>query len=141
MKPITLHRSPHPLTQGGAARGLHLMVRHLFRCANSDSSSRVSYQAPLCEVITTEQLQELAARAGARLDESAMAALCDIANDFVESVTRFASEIARHAQRRVVTAADVQLCLEQNWGIPRHFADRDGTSEVVDANVDMQQKE
>jgi histone H3/H4 len=68
-------------------------------------------------VISNETLQKLAAQVGATLDESAMNGLRDIADDFVESVTVFAAEIAKHANSDTIRAKDVQLHFEQNWGL------------------------
>jgi histone H3/H4 len=78
---------------------------------------RSRLQAPLTDVISDETLQQLAAQVGVKLDESCMVALRDIADDFVESVTVFAAEISKHARSDAITVKDVQLHLEQNWGL------------------------
>jgi histone H3/H4 len=69
-------------------------------------------------VISNETLKELAAQVGVKLDESAMNGLRDIADDFVESVSVFAAEIAKHSNSDAIRAKDVQLHFEQNWGLP-----------------------
>ncbi len=47
-----------------------------------------------------------------------MNGLRDIADDFVESVSVFAAEIAKHGNSDAIRAKDVQLHFEQNWGLP-----------------------
>jgi histone H3/H4 len=96
-------------------------------------------QAPLTDVISDETLQQLAAQVGVKLDESCMVALRDIADDFVESVTVFAAEISKHARSDAITVKDVQLHLEQNWGLSlplpskRAKTDSSATEEEVSA--------
>lgn len=53
-------------------------------------------QPVMAPVISKEELLRIAKEVGVALDESAMSALTDIADDFVDSVTVFAAELAKH---------------------------------------------
>ncbi len=113
------HPAPRPAPVGVGASGGESVASGESREERAVSffSSYACLQAPLTNVISDETLYQLAAQAGVRLDESSMAALRDIGDDFVESVSVFAAEISKHARSDAITAKDVQLHLEQNWGL------------------------
>jgi histone H3/H4 len=136
MKPIILHKTPLPSVSGPQGVNLSPQVGSRWFFVRF---VRSRLQAPLTDVISDETLQQLAAQVGVKLDESCMVALRDIADDFVESVTVFAAEISKHARSDAITVKDVQLHLEQNWGLSlplpskRAKTDTSATEEEVPA--------
>ena len=52
-----------------------------------------------------------------KFDNESEKALQEIADEFIESVTTFSCEIAKHRNGETISAKDVQLHLQQNWGL------------------------
>jgi transcription initiation factor TFIID subunit 12 len=73
-----------------------------------------------------ELLQQIDPRE--RFDSDVENILCALADEFVESVTSFACQIAKHRKSSTLEVKDLQLHLERNWNIriPGFSADEDG---------------
>ena len=52
-----------------------------------------------------------------KLDPEAEQVLQDVAEDFVENVAAFASELVKHREGEQLEAKDLQLVLEKNWNM------------------------
>ena len=73
--------------------------------------------------VERKRLQDLLAQISPNfeLDPVVEEALVEICDEFVENVTEFACDLARHRGGDVVEAQDVELPLEKSWGIPVGF--------------------
>eukprot|EP01119_Soliformovum_irregulare_P004704 TRINITY_DN15775_c0_g1_i1.p1 TRINITY_DN15775_c0_g1~~TRINITY_DN15775_c0_g1_i1.p1 ORF type:complete len:128 (+),score=23.39 TRINITY_DN15775_c0_g1_i1:495-878(+) len=71
------------------------------------------------EIITRQKLQELMAQISptTKLDTDVEEVLMDLADDFIESVTSFACELAKHRKSTTLETKDLQLHLEKNYNI------------------------
>lgn len=78
--------------------------------ANNAPSTRILGKRSLQELLQTIDPNE-------RLDPDVEDVLLDFADHFVETVTQFACELAKHRKSDTLEAKDVLLNLERNWQI------------------------
>ncbi|PVV03816.1 hypothetical protein BB560_001702 [Smittium megazygosporum] len=71
------------------------------------------------KLVSKKQIQELVAEISPneRIEPDVENLLCDIADEFVESVVDFACKLAKHRKSNTLEAKDIQLHLEKNWNI------------------------
>lgn len=83
----------------------------------SDPSSAAAQNVP--HVLDADRLRELLTSISPyhTLDKSVQDALVDIADEFVDSVTAFSCQLARHRGSHALETKDLALHLEKNWGI------------------------
>ncbi|KAJ2712362.1 Transcription initiation factor TFIID subunit 12 [Coemansia spiralis] len=75
-----------------------------------DSGSRILSKRKIQELVSEIDPTE-------RLEPDVEDILCDIADEFIESVTSFACQLAKHRKSDTLEAKDLQLHLERNWNI------------------------
>ncbi|KAJ2597262.1 Transcription initiation factor TFIID subunit 12 [Coemansia sp. RSA 1721] len=75
-----------------------------------DSGSRILSKRKIQELVSEIDPTE-------RLEPEVEDILCDIADEFIESVTSFACQLAKHRKSDTLEAKDLQLHLERNWNI------------------------
>ncbi|KAJ2797956.1 Transcription initiation factor TFIID subunit 12 [Coemansia guatemalensis] len=75
-----------------------------------DSSNRILSKRKIQELVSEIDPTE-------RLEPEVEDILCDIADEFIESVTSFACQLAKHRKSDTLEAKDLQLHLERNWNI------------------------
>ncbi|KAJ1741052.1 Transcription initiation factor TFIID subunit 12 [Coemansia sp. RSA 989] len=75
-----------------------------------DSGSRILSKRKIQELVNEIDPTE-------RLEPDVEDILCDIADEFIESVTSFACQLAKHRKSDTLEAKDLQLHLERNWNI------------------------
>ncbi|ORX72348.1 hypothetical protein DL89DRAFT_221134 [Linderina pennispora] len=70
-------------------------------------------------ILSKRKIQELVGEIDPteRLEPEVEDILCDIADEFIESVTAFACQLAKHRKADTLEAKDLQLHLERNWNI------------------------
>ncbi len=96
---------------GGVGRGPLILHRAALPTPAPTSGSPQFQLCPLPSqqpLLGPEAVQGLARDAGRSVDAPAQHVLADIADDFVESVTVFAAELAKHRGSNVLTARDLQ---------------------------------
>lgn len=69
-------------------------------------------------------------------DAGSERALQEIADEFIESVTTFSTEIAKHRNGENLSAKDIRLHLQQNWGLD---LDIPGEPEVKKVKVESEE--
>jgi len=71
------------------------------------------------EIITRRKLQELVNQVSpnTKLEIDVEEIMMDVADDFIESVTTFACNLAKHRKSTTLEVKDLQLHLERNWNI------------------------
>lgn len=92
----------------------------------STASSNVSQQSNQTlttlqepDILSKQKLQELMNQiaSGIKLDTEVEEVLIDIAEDFIESTTSFACELAKHRKSNTLEVKDLQFHLERNYNI------------------------
>ncbi|PVZ98920.1 hypothetical protein BB558_001760 [Smittium angustum] len=70
-------------------------------------------------ILSKRKIQELVSEIdpNERIEPEVEDLLCDIADEFIESVVNFSCQLAKHRKSNVLEAKDVQLHLERNWNI------------------------
>eukprot|EP01094_Clydonella_sp_ATCC50884_P030404 TRINITY_DN991_c0_g2_i2.p4 TRINITY_DN991_c0_g2~~TRINITY_DN991_c0_g2_i2.p4 ORF type:complete len:139 (+),score=59.68 TRINITY_DN991_c0_g2_i2:573-989(+) len=81
------------------------------------SGAHLTQERTRTKIINRQNLQELVAKVDVRerLEPDVEDALMDVAEDFIDSVTSFACNLAKHRGSGVLEARDVRVHLEQNW--------------------------
>lgn len=71
------------------------------------------------DYMAAARLQELTKQIDPRvsLEPEAEQLLKEVADDFVESLTAFACELATHRNGTMLEIKDIQLALDKNWGM------------------------
>eukprot|EP00299_Pterocystis_sp_00344_P003886 c1467_g1_i1.p1 GENE.c1467_g1_i1~~c1467_g1_i1.p1 ORF type:complete len:171 (+),score=32.12 c1467_g1_i1:54-515(+) len=71
------------------------------------------------ELLSRRRLQDLLSEISQHdsMEPEVERALMDIAEDFVESVTSFSCQLARHRNSNILEAKDIRLHLEKNWNL------------------------
>ncbi|KAF9997846.1 Transcription initiation factor TFIID subunit 12 [Modicella reniformis] len=82
-------------------------------------SSGLDMAESASSLITRRKIQEMVAQIdpSERLEPEVEDILLELADEFIESVTQFASRLAVHRKSSTLEVRDVQLHLERNWNI------------------------
>eukprot|EP01118_Nematostelium_gracile_P019060 TRINITY_DN8696_c0_g1_i2.p1 TRINITY_DN8696_c0_g1~~TRINITY_DN8696_c0_g1_i2.p1 ORF type:complete len:127 (+),score=37.38 TRINITY_DN8696_c0_g1_i2:52-432(+) len=74
---------------------------------------------PEYEVVSKQKLQDMLNQIapGMAFDPEVEDYLMDVADDFIESVTTFSADLAKHRNSKTLDLKDVQFHLEKNCGI------------------------
>ncbi|OMH79082.1 Transcription initiation factor TFIID subunit 12, partial [Zancudomyces culisetae] len=82
-------------------------------------TSSLSTDPSQLRVLSKRKIQELVNEIdpNSRIEPEVEDLLCDIADEFIDSVVGFSCELARHRKSNVLEAKDIQLHLERNWNI------------------------
>ncbi|KAJ2910882.1 Transcription initiation factor TFIID subunit 12 [Coemansia aciculifera] len=117
--PLSGHATPHNSNPHHTHVALSSALSHVAMQSTRQGGGPMDLDAGGSRILSKRKIQQLVSEIDPteRLEPEVEDILCDIADEFIESVTSFACNLAKHRKSDTLEAKDLQLHLERNWNI------------------------